>query len=148
MDRISEFVKGVVEYSDPVLSEHHHRLSSYGHNFATHLGYSKADIHLFKIACEIHDIGKLAIPENLLNKPSTLTRAERSVIEQHTTIGRDLIQPLALNSKINDTVLSHHENFDGTGYPQKIGRHEIPTFARMMRICDSFDALTMRAGPH
>ncbi|MDO8863835.1 HD domain-containing phosphohydrolase [Haliea sp. E1-2-M8] len=142
MDEIAQFVERIVSYRDPDLAGHHQRLGEHAENFALHLGYSNEQTATFKTGAEIHDIGKMAIPEHILNKPSRLTPAEMMLIKQHTNIGHEIIYPLGLKQCVRDTVLFHHENYDGTGYPAGIGGNEIPIFGRMMRICDTFDALT------
>tara|TARA_R110002110_G_scaffold415835_1_gene657238 strand:- start:69423 stop:70001 length:579 start_codon:yes stop_codon:yes gene_type:complete len=142
MEKLAQFVERIVSYRDPDLAGHHQRLGGHAANFALHLGYSSQDAATFKMGAEIHDIGKMAIPEHILNKPSRLTPAEMMLIKQHTTIGHEIICPLGLQQCLRDTVMYHHENFDGTGYPTGIGGNEIPIFGRMMRICDTFDALT------
>lgn len=142
MDRISRFVEGIVSFRDPDLAGHHNRSGCDAHNFALHLGYSADDARVLKRAAEIHDIGKMAIPETILNKASRLTPAEMMLIRQHTEIGHEIIYPLGLEQEVQDAVLLHHENFDGSGYPRGIGGKEIPCFARILRICDSFDAIT------
>lgn len=142
MDRIAKFVERMVSYRDPDLAGHHRRLGSEAYSFALHLGCSAEECEGFKQAAEIHDIGKMAIPENILNKASRLTPAEMMLIKQHTLIGHEIISPLGLSQNVEDAVLMHHENFDGSGYPRGLGGTDIPYFARMMRICDSFDAIT------
>lgn len=142
MNRIAKFVEGLVSCRDPGLAGHHQRLGDHARNFALRLGYSAADAATFKLSAEIHDIGKMAIPETILNKVSRLTPTELMMIKQHAPIGHELISPLGLEQSVLDAVLHHHENYDGTGYPAGIGGKEIPVFARMMRVCDSFDAIT------
>ena len=142
MDRISSFVEQLVSFRDPDLAGHHGRLGNDAHNFALHLGCSAEEARAFKQAAEIHDIGKMAIPEVILNKASRLTPAEMALVKQHAEIGHQIIFPLGLEQEVQDAVLLHHENYDGTGYPKGIGGTEIPQFARMLRICDSFDAIT------
>lgn len=142
MDRIAKFVEGLVSYRDPDLAGHHHRIGEYAHDYALHLGYSVEDAATFKMSAEIHDIGKMAIPETILNKVSRLTPTELMIIRQHAGIGHELITPLGLDPCVRDAVLHHHENYDGSGYPAGMGGNEIPMFARMLRVCDSFDAIT------
>lgn len=142
MDRISKFVEGIVSFRDPDLAGHHFRSGGDAYNFAMHLGCSSDEALNFKRAAEIHDIGKMAIPEVILNKASRLTPAEMALVKQHAEIGHEIIFPLGLEQEVQDAVLLHHENFDGTGYPKGIGGTEIPCFARMLRICDTFDAIT------
>lgn len=91
----------------------------------------------------IHDIGKIAIPESILEKPGPLTLYERKVVELHPVIGhefiKDIVHPDA--DLARTIILTHHENFDGTGYPNKLAGTEIPIEGRICAICDVYDAL-------
>ncbi|MGC8745590.1 MAG: HD-GYP domain-containing protein [Candidatus Saccharicenans sp.] len=90
----------------------------------------------------MHDIGKIVIPDYVLNKPVILTEAERLMIQQHPELGFKLVEALDLNPIIGEVILNHHGNFDGTGYPAQLKGKEIPFTARIVRIADVFDALT------
>ncbi|MBI1855491.1 MAG: HD domain-containing protein, partial [Chloroflexi bacterium] len=92
-------------------------------------------------AARIHDIGKIAINDFIVTKPGRSTAAEYGMVQQHTTLGSDLIKNLALDPVIHLAILHHHENFDGTGYPHKIKGGQIPFEARVLRISDTYDAL-------
>jgi putative two-component system response regulator len=74
------------------------------------------------IALGIHDLGKMSINEHILNKPARLTKTEFELIKQHPVIGAHLIEPLGLDSRIIQVVVHHHENFDGSGYPEPSGQ--------------------------
>jgi len=100
------------------------------------------NIGIVRIASLIHDIGKIGINETVLNKPTLLTEAEFVMIKCHTTLGKKLIEPLALDSLLTEAVMCHHENYDGTGYPDGLRGEDIPLIARIIRIADYFDALT------
>ncbi len=101
-------------------------------------------------AALFHDLGKLSIPAYILNKPGKLTPEEYEVIKTHTTIGRDVLLSckdiLGYNDKeiqfTSEIVYSHHERWDGSGYPQGLKGNEIPVSARLMAIADAYDAMT------
>lgn len=143
LEKISKFVAAIVEGRDPDLGGHHQRLGKYAVLFAQHLGCTPGDIELLSIGARIHDIGKLTISDHILNKPARLTATEFSLVKQHTEIGNQLLDPLGLDSRISEIVHFHHENHDGSGYPKGISGEAIPAFARMIRICDTFDAIAM-----
>ena len=142
LEKLSNFVAGIIEGRDPDLYGHHQRIGKISLWFAQHIGCSAEDSKLLSIGARIHDIGKLSISEHILNKPTQLTATEFSLVKQHTEIGNKLLAPLELDSRISEIVHCHHENYDGSGYPQGLSGEDIPLFARMVRVLDSFDALT------
>lgn len=148
MEKITKFVAGLVEGRDPDLAVHHQRLGENGESFARHLQCAAEEVNLLSIGARIHDLGKLSISDHILNKPSRLTAAEFSLVKQHAEIGADLLAPLELDPRIDDIVRYHHENYDGTGYPRGLKGDRIPFFARIVRILDSFDALTVNRPYH
>jgi putative two-component system response regulator len=83
----------------------------------------------------------MSINEHTLYKPGRLTDSEFGLVKQHTVIGGHLLEPLGLDSRIQEVVMFHHENFDGSGYPYNLKGEDIPFLARIMRITDSYDAL-------
>ncbi len=97
-------------------------------------------------AATIHDVGKITISDFVVNKSGRLTEAERIMIQQHTILGHRLIEPLGLPPLTMDVILSHHENYDGSGYPQKLVGEDIPLAARIVRIADTYDALVSNRG--
>lgn len=123
-------------------------MGSSAERFARHLGCTSAEVKLLCLGAQIHDLGKLSISDHILNKPARLTAAEFSLVKQHADIGADLVAPLDLDPRVNDLVRFHHENYDGTGYPRGLKGDGIPFFARLARILDSFDAMTMTRPYH
>lgn len=142
LERISTFVAGIIEARDPDLGEHHHRIGDGAVLFAQRIGCSSEEAELLSMGARIHDIGKLSISDHVLNKPGRLTVSEFSLVKQHAEIGAQLLVPLGLDSRINEIVCHHHENYDGSGYPGGLAEKAIPLLARIVRIWDSFDALT------
>lgn len=94
----------------------------------------------------LHDIGKIGIPENILLKPGSLTNEEYYIIKNHPSIGFDMVKHVSdfNENGVLDIVLYHHERYDGKGYPKGLSGTEIPLFARIMAIADSFDAMTSK----
>jgi HD-GYP domain-containing protein (c-di-GMP phosphodiesterase class II) len=90
----------------------------------------------------LHDLGKTAVPEELLNKRGQLTEDERAIMERHTIIGDEILANFPFPWEIRPMVRSHHERWDGCGYPDGISGNAIPITARILRIADIFDALT------
>lgn len=122
------------------------------HNKRKNLNLSQEYLTDIIQASELHDIGKVAIPKNILYKPGPLNDEERTIIETHPLTGAYILEKIIRKSKeleesidyniTKNIILCHHERWDGTGYPYKIGKEEIPFEARIMAIVDVYDALT------
>ena len=106
------------------------------------LGLKAADTEKIHIAAHLHDIGKIGVPDAILNKAGRLTKEEFESIKKHPQIGAQILGKSKKLSELSDIVLMHHELFDGTGYPIGAAGTEIPLGARIIAICDSIDAIT------
>jgi len=93
-------------------------------------------------AAPLHDIGKLAIPDSVLHKPGPLTPDEYELVKRHAALGADILDGLEFGAPLARIVRHHHENWDGTGYPDALGGHAIPLGARVLAVVDCYDALT------
>jgi putative two-component system response regulator len=126
------------------IAAHVDRVSRYTEVIARKLAIGASSARTMRGAARLHDIGKLAIPDAILLKPGPLTGPERSVIELHTMIGYDLLR--GCETELMDAAaliaLSHHERWDGTGYPHELRGTEIPLEARVAGLADAFDSLT------
>ena len=144
LQRTSVLLSRAIELRDPYTKGHSEHVAEIISNFITkhQLDLSANNIEVVQMAALIHDIGKLGINEIILNKPTMLTEAEFEMIKSHTTLGLKLIEPFLLDPLIGDSVLYHHENYDGSGYPMGLKGTEIPLIARLIRIADYYDALT------
>jgi len=103
---------------------------------------SPDDIECLKIAATLHDIGKIAIPDHILLKPDDLTGKEYDVIKTHSTIGDDILTPIALFEKERKIIRHHHESWDGSGYPDGLAGDAIPLLSRLITVADAYDAMT------
>lgn len=138
----------IIAERDSFLIQHHRRMGKMSMRYAENLGLETTQSSLLYIGCRLHDIGKMCITAEILDKPRKLTMAEYAVVKQHTEIGNYLLEPLQMDHRIRDIVRFHHENYDGSGYPSGLQGKRIPFLARITRILDSFDALTMQRPYH
>ena len=128
---------------DRATFEHSKRVRRYATALATKVGIVDVDLlRAIETAALFHDVGKLAIPDQLLSKPGPLTREEYDHVKQHAAIGADLLAGLSLPAPVPLLVRHHHENWDGTGYPSRLRGDDIPAGARALAIADCYDALT------
>jgi len=148
VENITRFVAGIVDANYPDLTHHHRGVGDLAVRLARRIGSSFQELRLLSMGAQLHDIGKLSIDTAILDKPAPLSRRERAAIEKHPGLGHRLIQPLGLDKAVEDSVLHHHENLDGSGYPAGLKGSAIPFFARILRICDCYDALTRNRAYH
>ncbi|HLT12964.1 MAG TPA: HD-GYP domain-containing protein [Marinobacter sp.] len=132
-----------IKNRDAYTAEHCLRVAIYTVAFARFLGMPDDDLEIAGMCGLLHDIGKLKIPGDILNKPGPLTPEEHAIMRQHTTEGHDLLnQDKGLDPIIRDVSLHHHERIDGRGYPKQLPEWQISRFARLVSIVDSYDAIT------
>jgi putative nucleotidyltransferase with HDIG domain len=132
-----------VDAKDQITHGHIRRVQVYTVELAKRLGVSDGQqLKAIEAAALLHDMGKLAIPEHILNKPGALTAAEFDNMKRHTDIGADLLSSVRFPYPVVPIVRHHHENWDGTGYPTGLAGVDIPLGARILSVVDCFDALT------
>ena len=142
LERTTTLLSNAIELRDPYTKGHSERVAKISTNIARKLFEDTfEDLKAVTLAALLHDVGKIAISENVLNKPTLLTEAEYEMIKCHTTLGEKLIRPVDYNNLLLDAVLFHHEDYDGNGYPKGLRGEEIPLIARIIRVADYFDAL-------
>ncbi|WP_078557285.1 HD-GYP domain-containing protein [Bacillus alkalicellulosilyticus] len=122
--------------------QHSLRVAELLHKFAKYLSYSDTTIHLLYELGAKHDVGKIIIPTSILNKTDALQHFEKQKIFMHTIFGREILKHYHTDEVFLDSVLYHHENEDGSGYPHGISGSNIPMYAKMLRVVDSYDAMT------
>jgi putative nucleotidyltransferase with HDIG domain len=131
-----------IEAKDRYTLGHCARVADYACRIAERAGLTERDLVWFRMGAFLHDVGKTEVPEEILNKPGRLTDEERAIMERHTVIGDEMLAPVEFPWDIRPMVRSHHERWDGHGYPDQLAGEDIPRSARIMRIADVFDALT------
>lgn len=132
----------MVEARDPYTGGHLWRVSQYSRLLAQDAGLPDADVARITLGGFLHDLGKISVPDAILNKPDRLSEDEYEVIKTHPEVGARLLAEHPLASLANAAVLHHHERPDGTGYPARLAGDSVPLDARIVGICDAFDAMT------
>jgi putative two-component system response regulator len=134
------------ELHDDDTGEHTHRVGHLSAAIAQTMGLADAQLELIRLAAPLHDIGKIAISDAILRKPGNLTVEEFEQVKIHTTVGAQMLagSPFALLAVAEETALTHHERWDGSGYPSGLAMDEIPITGRIVAVADVFDALTHR----
>lgn len=132
----------MVEARDPYTGGHLWRVSRMSNLLATEMKLSPADVSRITIGGFLHDLGKVSVPDSILNKKGPLTDDEYDIIKTHPDVGWRMIAGHPLASLIEASVRGHHEKPDGKGYPRGLSGHDIPVDARIVGICDAFDAMT------
>jgi putative two-component system response regulator len=132
------------EYRDPDTGGHILRMARYSELIARALGLSVAEQELVLESAPMHDIGKVGIADDILLKPGKLSAEEVEIMKRHSMIGYDILKGSRSKTLQSgaEIALSHHEKFDGTGYPKGLAGHDIPIFSRIVAVADVFDALT------
>ncbi len=138
---VSSFILAI-EAKDRYTQGHSKRVAEYSVLMAKKLGLSEDDQADLHYAAQLHDIGKIGISEQLLNKPGRLNVVEYETIKTHPSKGVKILEPLDFLGHLLPAVEFHHEWYDGNGYPRGLAKEEIPFMARIIAVCDTFDAMT------
>ena len=131
-----------IDARDPYTAGHSERVSIYAGALGRQIGMPEAELTALRQGCLFHDLGKIAIRDEVLLKPGPLTPEEYEEMKRHTVLGRDLLQPMKTLARALPVVYHHHERFDGSGYPEGLSGETIPRIARAAAIADAFDGMT------
>ncbi len=131
-----------VEAKDKYTEGHCNRLANLAESLGKFLGLSEGDIVVLRRGGILHDIGKIAISDQILLKPGPLTSEEFEIIKKHPIIGEEICKPLKTLRPVLPVIRYHHERFNGTGYPEGLSGHQIPLTARIIGLVDCYDSLT------
>lgn len=130
-----------LEAKDIYTSGHSTRVAEMAYNLGEVLGLTKEELKVMHIAGDLHDIGKIEIPNNILNKPDKLETEEWELMKKHCYMGFNILSKADTLNDISKIVLYHHERWDGKGYPKGLKAEEIPFASRILAVCDSVDAM-------
>ncbi len=135
-------ISNAVDKKDVYTRQHSARVAKYAREIATRLGWNDEEItNLYNLAL-LHDIGKIGIPDAILNKPGRLTDEEFTIMKTHTAMGADILKDITVIRDVAKGAKYHHERYDGRGYMEGLKGEEIPYAARIVGIADAFDAMT------
>ncbi|MEI6559011.1 MAG: HD domain-containing phosphohydrolase [Rhodospirillaceae bacterium] len=140
-DEAIDMLAQVAEYKDGATGTHINRIQEYTRRIARALGCSDVEVDVYSKASRLHDVGKVGIPDNILRKPGKLTEEEFALMQRHTRIGEAVLSRSSSLVVARQVAMSHHEHWDGLGYPKGLKGAEIPFPARMVAVVDVFDAL-------
>jgi HD-GYP domain-containing protein (c-di-GMP phosphodiesterase class II) len=141
LSTVDSFVR-LLEARDPFLSGHSLRVCSYVMHMAARLDLDAKSARRLHVAAKLHDIGKVGVPETILNKPGKLSPEEYTLVRKHPVIAQRILSPIVRSRAVLTAIRGHHERFDGKGYPDNLRGGNIPLLARIITIADAYDALT------
>lgn len=131
----------MVAEQDPSLSRHQWEVAESALLVGTRLGLSRPELIELVLAAELHDVGKLAVPRSVLDKPAALDDREWRLMRRHTVIGESMLSPFPELARIASWVRSSHERYDGLGYPDGLAGEAIPLASRILFVCDAYEAM-------
>lgn len=135
-------IVNALDAKDSYSEGHSRRVAVYSAQIAEKLGFSKDDVRNIHIIALLHDIGKIGVPDSVLNKPGRLTDEEYNQMKQHAVVGSEILKDIDLITGIDIGTKYHHERYDGRGYPEGLKGEDIPYIARIIAVADAYDAMT------
>ncbi len=139
--RAIESLAVAIEAKDGGTAGHLQRVKRHAVRLARELQFSEMEIRSLELAAVLHDVGKVGVPDYILGKPGRLTEQEFSQLAAHSTVGAQIVSAVQFPGPVEEVVLSHHEHWDGSGYPRQLVGPQIPRLARVLTVVDCFDAL-------
>lgn len=131
-----------IETRDPYASGYSFKVTQSAIAITERMKLPAGEIDNLRLVGPLHDLGKITVPESILNKPSTLNETERALVATHPMIGANLIATIDAPAHLLPAVRHHHERYDGTGYPDGLEGEDISLFARILAVADGFEAMT------
>lgn len=144
LDTILFMLASIVESKDKYTEEHLKRMANYAERLAQLAGLSARQQGIVRYGAILHDIGKIGIPDSILGKPDKLTREEYEIIKTHTILGAQIVQSMRIGKELGLIIRGHHEQWDGSGYPDGLADEQISIGARIVSVCDVYDAITTK----
>lgn len=134
-------ISQMIDEKDRYTSEHSHRVAEYARLIGAHMGFAGEELDSLYRSALLHDIGKIAVPDAILNKPSRLTDEEFDIMKQHTVWGRKILEGLEFLPQADCGASYHHERFDGKGYPAGLKGGQLPEMVWIISVADALDAM-------
>lgn len=131
-----------IEAKDPLSEGHSNRIAEYAVELGEKVGLPEQALQELRIACLLHDVGKVSVPDSILMNPGSLNAEEMEIVREHPVVGERICAPLKSLRRILPIIRHHHERMDGSGYPDGLRGEQIPVQARILQIADIYDALT------
>ena len=141
IESIVKAMSMAIESRDPYTAGHQNRVANIAGAIAAKMGFSKKRIHSLQMAGIVHDIGKISVPAEILNKPGKLSDAEFSIIKEHPTTGYNILKGIEFHSPLAEIVYQHHERIDGSGYPRRLKGDAIHLEAKIIAVADVLEAM-------
>ncbi|BCZ46790.1 phosphohydrolase [Clostridium gelidum] len=138
---IIESLTAALDAKDVYTSGHSTRVGNMAYDLAKNFELDDYDLQMIHIAGHLHDIGKIGVPDNILNKKDKLNAYEWELMKSHSEMGYNIVKKAESLKEISSIVLHHHERWDGAGYPKGLSKEKIPLGARIIAVCDSIDAM-------
>jgi putative two-component system response regulator len=142
MISVIKVVESAIAARDPYTAQHQRRVAQVAVDTASEMGLSKDRLQTLWMAAIIHDLGKIAIPAEILAKPSRLTNIEFSLIKEHPEVACSILKPIKFPNQMTTMILQHHERVNGTGYPCALKGREIILEAKILAVADVFEAMS------
>ncbi len=140
--RVVQAMVRSLEAKDSYTRGHSDRVSEYSYKIAIEMGIPQEKAQLLRKAAQLHDIGKLGVNEGILNKKSSLSKEEWDVVHKHPEIGEEILKPVLLDAQMLSVIRSHHERYDGKGYPDGLTAEQTNIFSQIVSVADAYDAIT------
>jgi HD-GYP domain-containing protein (c-di-GMP phosphodiesterase class II) len=137
-----QILSQIIEMKDSYKNGHYKRITNYSLNIGRAMGMSKLELVKLKLAVMLRDIGNLAISDELLNKKSAYSEEEYAIVKRHAELGAEMLSKIDQLKDIIPIIRSHHELYNGSGYPDGLKGDEIPIFSRIIAVADAFDSMT------
>jgi HD-GYP domain-containing protein (c-di-GMP phosphodiesterase class II) len=137
-----------LEAKDPYTRGHSDRVSELSYVIALKMGIDIKQAEMLKRAAQMHDIGKLGIQDDILNKKTGLSQGEWDIVRKHPEVGEEILKPVFLDPQMLSVIRSHHERYDGTGYPDGLKADDITIYAQIVSVADAYDAMTSSRSYH
>lgn len=135
-------IANTIDEKDAYTKGHSIRVAKCAEEIARRLGWDNASLQNLHYIALLHDIGKIGVPDSILNKPGSLTEEEYAVIKKHSVVGNEILKDIKMIENVGDGALYHHERYDGKGYPSGKSGEDIPIVARIICVADAYDAMT------